>query len=478
MKLNIELSSPRLLLRPLLASDFDELFAIASDPLIWEQHPVPNRYEKTVFRKFFDEGISQNAFAIIDRTTHSIIGSTRFYQYHESKSEVAIGYTFLSRSVWGGSYNSELKELMLDYAFRFVDQVSFHVGRNNLRSQKAMIKIGARLVGKEIKTWSDRPPQESLVYAIKKEMHRAIQESVSYLKSPAAIVAIKTDPYWPKWNSTWWHITLLWEMGLSHQIPKSILQTIFESINDHYIHFFPKRKEEMPSGIDPYTKVPCHCYLGIAYQVLFEAGFDVDQKLPWIREWFFKYQLQDGGLNCSEDVYCKHEGTSSIVSSLPVFEAMLLVRDRKHSPEEKEFLDRGYVYLVKRKLFRSLRNHGKIMDENFLKIIFPRFYEYDVLRGLSFIAKYCSTFNIPFPKDELSEAIEVVKAQLDVNCEIKLNRKFWDQEKTYQKNSEGKWSWGAPSNGFKLLKQVSEVGTLTPYLNPSIEVLKPYLSGP
>jgi RimJ/RimL family protein N-acetyltransferase len=44
-------------LRPLRLDDFDALFAAASDPLIWEQHPESDRYERTVFQRYFDGAI-------------------------------------------------------------------------------------------------------------------------------------------------------------------------------------------------------------------------------------------------------------------------------------------------------------------------------------------------------------------------------------------------------------------------------------
>ncbi len=122
-----------------MLEDFDALFAAASDPLIWEQHPENNRHEKDVFQRFFAGAIeSGGAFAVIERSSGRIIGSSRYWNLSPSKSEVEIGWTFLEREFWGGSYNGELKSLMLDHAFRFVERVVFVVGENNLRSQRAV----------------------------------------------------------------------------------------------------------------------------------------------------------------------------------------------------------------------------------------------------------------------------------------------------------------------------------------------------
>ena len=130
-------------LRPLRPEDFPALYAVASDPLIWEQHPASDRYREEVFKEFFREALeSGGALVAIDSQDGKIIGSSRFHGYDEAKSEVEVGWTFLSRAYWGGRYNGEMKRLMLRHAFRFVESVVFLVGPGNLRSQRAMEKIG------------------------------------------------------------------------------------------------------------------------------------------------------------------------------------------------------------------------------------------------------------------------------------------------------------------------------------------------
>ena len=130
-------------LRPLRKEDWDDLLAVAGDPLIWEQHPEPDRYTEKVFRGFFREAMqSGGALIVIDAQDGRVIGSSRFHDYDPEKSEVEIGWTFLARRYWGGAYNRELKQLMLQHAFQFVRRVNFLVGAQNFRSQKAMEKIG------------------------------------------------------------------------------------------------------------------------------------------------------------------------------------------------------------------------------------------------------------------------------------------------------------------------------------------------
>ena len=168
MELQHVLVGPRLRLRPLKASDFDALYAAASDPLIWEQHPAPDRHEKRVFEQFFNRSLkSRGALTILDKATDEIIGTSRYYDA-EGKDSVCIGFTFLTRPYWGGGHNRELKFLMLDHAFIYVRRALFHVGERNLRSRKAMEKIGAKLVGRLDRQKPDGSPDPTVVFEIKR----------------------------------------------------------------------------------------------------------------------------------------------------------------------------------------------------------------------------------------------------------------------------------------------------------------------
>ena len=135
-------------LRPLQPDHFHHLYAVACDPLIWEQHPAKDRYKEDIFQAFFREALeSGRALIAIDSRNGQVIGSSRFHGYDQHKSEVEIGWTFLARSHWGGSYNGEMKQLMLQHAFQFVASVIFVIGPQNFRSQKAVEKIGGIRVG-------------------------------------------------------------------------------------------------------------------------------------------------------------------------------------------------------------------------------------------------------------------------------------------------------------------------------------------
>lgn len=142
------LSDEHVTLKPLHENDFEELFVVASDPLIWEQHPNRERYKREVFQNFFEGAIeSKGAFLICNSKTGKAIGSSRFYDFDSEKSTIAIGYTFYSRDSWGSTFNHAAKKLMLNYAFQFIDHVVFHIGAKNIRSQTSIQRLGAKKVG-------------------------------------------------------------------------------------------------------------------------------------------------------------------------------------------------------------------------------------------------------------------------------------------------------------------------------------------
>ncbi|UKT64044.1 GNAT family N-acetyltransferase [Pedobacter mucosus] len=154
---------------PLQEDHFELLFAVASDPLIWEQHPNKNRFEREVFKNFFKGAIESNgAFIVLDKKTGHIVGSSRYYELDVVKKSVAIGYTFIGRDFWGKGYNDALKKLMLNYAFQFVDKVILHIGATNFRSQKAAEKLGAMKVAELEIAYYGEPIKWNFVYEVTK----------------------------------------------------------------------------------------------------------------------------------------------------------------------------------------------------------------------------------------------------------------------------------------------------------------------
>jgi len=155
---------------PLAITHFEMLFEVACDPLIWEQHPNPNRFKKEVFKTFFEGAMqSEGAFLIMDVDTKQVVGSSRFYDFDEKNNSVLIGYTFNARKYWGKGYNKSLKSLMLNHAFETVDKVYFHIGSQNYRSQMAIEKIGAQKINEQLVEYFGEAPKLNYIYLINKK---------------------------------------------------------------------------------------------------------------------------------------------------------------------------------------------------------------------------------------------------------------------------------------------------------------------
>ena len=156
---------------PLKEEDFDAIYAVASDPLLWEQHPNKNRYQIEVFRNFFKGAIESNGAVIVQEiATDKVIGNSRFYDFNEENNSITIGYTFISRDYWGKNYNRSLKKLMFDYAFQFVDKIILHIGATNFRSQKSIEKIGAKKTGELDVAYYGEPVKTNFIYEVQKDV--------------------------------------------------------------------------------------------------------------------------------------------------------------------------------------------------------------------------------------------------------------------------------------------------------------------
>ena len=164
------LETEKAILYPLREKDFDRLYAAASDPKIWEQHPNRDRWKKEVFQIYFDGAMqSKGAFIIIDKSTGDVAGSTRFYDYDPVNDTVLIGYTFYARKYWGKGFNRSVKITMLDYAFQFVAKVDFHIGADNIRSQIAIGRLGASKIWEQEVAYFGERPKLNFIYEITKQ---------------------------------------------------------------------------------------------------------------------------------------------------------------------------------------------------------------------------------------------------------------------------------------------------------------------
>ena len=178
MNLQPTLKNELVRIRPLKKEDCEPLYQIASDPLIWEQHPVPNRYQKEIFLEFFNNSLKSSACIIIEEnSTNQIIGSSRFKRIENSDKAIEIGWSFLSRDKWGGKYNKAFKELMIEYALKHIDHVIFYIGLNNKRSQRAVEKLGGKKIADKDLEHLMKKGKNDLTYRISKLEWQVVKAS-------------------------------------------------------------------------------------------------------------------------------------------------------------------------------------------------------------------------------------------------------------------------------------------------------------
>jgi len=238
-----------------------------------------------------------------------------------------------------------------------------------------------------------------------------------------------------KWDGEWWHLVTLCEMGLADRVPASAARKALDQLKYGAWPKFVINKEDAPQTDADRHKMDCwHCELGVYYTALYQCGCDVEEKLPWIRKWVLKHQLPDGGLNCTPSAY-RRSGKSSVVSTLPPLEAILFCTDRPYPKAEAEFLDEGARYLIQHHLIRS-KGTGEIINSEWLKPLFPRFFEYDLLRGLHFLASWAQFRCKPLPTEIIGDALKHLEARID-SSKIKLGRHINDSNSDWQGKTFG-----------------------------------------
>jgi hypothetical protein len=311
-------------------------------------------------------------------------------------------------------------------------------------------------------------------------MDAELDETLQYLGSSAAHAAIDANVYWPKWNTPWWRLSLLHEMGEIRRAPSALIEHVVEALDESPLKIFPIHPGEIPSGADPHLSVHCHCALGNMYQILFAWGVDVDGELPWIREWFLRYQMSDGGLNCDEAAYAvAGECPSSMVGTIAPFEAVLECTSRPHTPEELEFLRAGARFLIARQLRlgspTSFNAAERKSAEAWPKLCFPRFYFYDVLRGLRALVRWAEMRGTTLPATATSAVVEDLQRRFPDGM-IRIGRRAYEGIGTRAQTETGEWVRGNATT-FPLLDRVSVPGEVSVFLSRQWAAIQRLLEG-
>jgi len=282
----------------------------------------------------------------------------------------------------------------------------------------------------------------------------AINESIKFLDSSTNF-EFSGDHSRHKWSGAWWHMGAMYEMGEVHKIPESAIVRAKNWLDTQVWQTFIISPKDYPTSESDKMKMDCcHCELAVYYMILKAYDCDLDHELPWIREWLLKYQLPDGGLNCDPDAYI-HSGKSSIISTLPPLEAILWHTNRDFTEKEAIFLDEGARYLIEHRLICS-KHEGNIIEKDWLKPCFPRFFEYDILRGMSFLVEWSRRRIKALPDDLLIEGLERLKPFIRAGS-VRIGRQVFDPQ--------GPWA----GDTFPLLEELSRIGDVSPYLTSQLD---------
>ncbi|QDQ00417.1 GNAT family N-acetyltransferase [Lysinibacillus fusiformis] len=150
----IALENEIVVLKPITKEDVLELFTAGSYPEIWAY--LSTTFEqKSDVHNFVDKALTAKMqkkefpFAIVDKITGKIIGSTRFMDIDEKHKRLEIGNTWITPTFWQTAANTNCKYLLLQYCFDILglQRVQIKTDQENLRSQKAIERIGATKEG-------------------------------------------------------------------------------------------------------------------------------------------------------------------------------------------------------------------------------------------------------------------------------------------------------------------------------------------
>lgn len=292
----------------------------------------------------------------------------------------------------------------------------------------------------------------------------ALLESLRFLGSDAAQLSTECHVYWPKWNSPWWHFLACVELGEARRVPERAVSALLGAMKAAPIQVFPILPEDLPPGAD-LSGFLCHCQVASAWQMLSACGVDVDRELPWMGRWFVRYQMADGGLNCDTDAYLvKGECPSSMVGSVPSLEAMLL---GELDADREAFVDRAAAFLIERRLTRgSPTQHNaeeRLREPAWRQLCFPRFYLYDVLRGLAALTRWSERREQPIPLAAIEPVLEHLLGSFPDGV-VRLGRLAVEGVSTKALDAAGAWT-RQPATRFALLDATSAVGSVSPALS-------------
>ncbi|MBW7874728.1 MAG: hypothetical protein H3C47_01930 [Candidatus Cloacimonetes bacterium] len=289
------------------------------------------------------------------------------------------------------------------------------------------------------------------------------KSTAEWLSSSEAKTMLNRDPYWPKWHSPWWRMHLLMEMDMIDLVPRDFTNQFLEVFNRHYLHFFPLRIEEVPPSVDPVMQIVCQCALGSAIK-MFTLSLKPDRPvIHWFSDWCRQYQMEDGGYNCDEAAYTRDFPKSSLISTLPMLEAMLLECKLFGVKEHLPLLEKGAQYYLRRGLVGSSRSPSVSVDPSWDVPVFPRFYEFDGQRVLKFLKDYAEFVGIALPVEAQNYHRTLETNIYGMARESRPFRTVFDSQFSRVLDSSGEFVKGK-SESFPLLDMFLDFSVVWPWL--------------
>lgn len=292
------------------------------------------------------------------------------------------------------------------------------------------------------------------------EVARAIDDEVAYLESDEASASLGRDTYWPKWRSPWWSLVLLDELGLAARIPTRAVTAMVDGLNALPLKTFPLVEADWPPGANRARDTSCHCALGAIDRVLTRRGVDVAQALPWVAPWYARYQLADGGYNCDETAYgVTDECPSSMVGTVAPLEGLT-------GRGPSEVAARAAAMMLGRELTTgSATKHNadeRVSAAQWGALTFPRFYFYDVLRGLSAVVAWAAAHDGVLPLAAIAPTAAALADRAPDGI-LRVERQAFAGKTTWASDDAGVWS-RQPARTWPLLDAVSVIGAPSPAL--------------
>ena len=184
---NLVLENSRVRLRPLETTDFEPLKAVAFDPTIW-RFTVTRADDAVSLAAYLAAAVHDRQagrrypFAIIDRATGQIVGSTSYYNFSPEDQRLSIGYSWLGTDFQRSGLNRAAKHLLLCHAFETLDceRVELETDSRNLQSQQAMRRMGATEEGtlRRHRVLQDGYRRDTVIFSIIRPEWEGLRQSV------------------------------------------------------------------------------------------------------------------------------------------------------------------------------------------------------------------------------------------------------------------------------------------------------------